>query len=380
MTEMVLLGAGASREAGIPTATEMTKKIYSLFEQESKHNLYTRIIKFVIGALLFQGTCEGKSPFGEINIEDVFNAIDLLANRNELQAEALVDSWHPLINKFDTIKPSPVPLPHDMQEKEMDKGKILWAFNSLINAIRHIEQTEDSSGEGNVFKKTQDLMIRKLVNFVWLKELNKIDYLKPLVSFISQQKNGSAIATLNYDNTIELTAKELGLKIDTGIRYWIKRQSIFPVGDVILYKLHGSIDWKLEENEKDEQKPLPHDTIILKPSNFENLDYRPAVIFGGRNKLTANGPFLDIFKQFEDQLKEAEILTVIGYSFQDEHVNAVITKWINSNSSTRIRIINGKNFKPSKGYTFNLIKSIPLRTDVILKTASDGIKYLYAGN
>ncbi len=100
-TEMVLLGAGASLEAGVPTATLMTKRMCQNFEQSSKLQRLSKVLNFVIGALIFNGSCEGKSPYGKLNIEDVFNAIDLLANRDTLQADAFVSSWHPTIQKFE---------------------------------------------------------------------------------------------------------------------------------------------------------------------------------------------------------------------------------------------------------------------------------------
>jgi hypothetical protein len=40
---------------------------------------------------------------------------------------------------------------------------------------------------------------------------------------------------------------------------------------------------------------------------------RPAVIFGQRNKLTAEGPFLDLLRAFREELSRSTSLTVVGY-------------------------------------------------------------------
>jgi len=37
---------------------------------------------------------------------------------------------------------------------------------------------------------------------------------------------------------------------------------------------------------------------------------------------------------------KSETLTVIGYSFRDEHVNEFITNWFNGDISRKVRIIN----------------------------------------
>jgi hypothetical protein len=66
---------------------------------------------------------------------------------------------------------------------------------------------------------------------------------------------------------------------------------------------------------------------------------KPAVIFGGRNKLTADWPFFDIFWHWRNSLEDADTIWVIGYSFRDEHVDAVLLNWLGSDSSRRLVIV-----------------------------------------
>ena len=40
-------------------------------------------------------------------------------------------------------------------------------------------------------------------------------------------------------------------------------------------------------------------------------------LFWGHNKLTADGPFLDLLRAFRHELSQASTLTVVGYSFRD---------------------------------------------------------------
>jgi hypothetical protein len=67
----------------------------------------------------------------------------------------------------------------------------------------------------------------------------------------------------------------------------------------------------------------------------------PGLIFGQRNKLTADGPYLDLLRQFQYQLSQSKSLIVVGYSFRDEHINTYISQWLNSSwaSANKITIV-----------------------------------------
>jgi hypothetical protein len=71
----------------------------------------------------------------------------------------------------------------------------------------------------------------------------------------------------------------------------------------------------------------------------------PMAIFGQRNKLTTEGPFLDLLRHFDEQLQQTDLLTVIGYSFRDEHINFYISKYLNQYRG-KIRVVD-PNFETS---------------------------------
>jgi hypothetical protein len=108
--EMFLLGAGASFEADIPTATGMVEKFIEKFESDPLHKHYAEIAKFVVGGMLFQAGIEGRNPLGtRVNVEDFFNAIELLSKRHSLEAAPFIGSWHDKIDQFDSQQPTRVP-------------------------------------------------------------------------------------------------------------------------------------------------------------------------------------------------------------------------------------------------------------------------------
>jgi hypothetical protein len=111
-------------------------------------------------------------------------------------------------------------------------------------------------------------------------------------------------------------------------------------GGVKLIKLHGSANWRSENGTtralpaSEMQEVLsgqwPYEEVLFRrfPYRANSVEELPAVIFGGKNKLTAEGPFLDLFYQFRDAIRERTELIVIGYSFRDDHVNHVVSSWL----------------------------------------------------
>ena len=91
---MFLLGAGASMHAGVPVANEMTKKIIESFDTDSPEY---RVLTFVVGGLLFKEGQAGRNPTaGGVNVEDLFNAVQFLAGRHQLEASPFVGSGIPV--------------------------------------------------------------------------------------------------------------------------------------------------------------------------------------------------------------------------------------------------------------------------------------------
>jgi hypothetical protein len=145
-----------------------------------------------------------------------------------------------------------------------------------------------------------------------------------------------AIATLNYDLSIEQAAQADDVPVETGIDYWIKTgRWSWPDEGIRLLKLHGSINWFFAEQKAPGH--LPRDVVEVTEQSRDPR--RPALLFGQRGKLQAEGPFLGLLAQFESELASAHQLVVIGYSFRDNHVNDVIRRWTAEDIDRRILVI-----------------------------------------
>lgn len=412
MREMILLGAGASVEAGVPDTYGMTSKIMELFRKDYLMQRYVAVISFVIGGLLFQHGIKGRDPLQEgVNVEELFNAVQLLAERNTLEAAPFVESWHPMVQELDRARLHTSGsgrlywLIYDRLVKAMESalGSLPSGNNRTspsefmrgwVSRVRYlgssggfdfdrelekvIEQAKDRPGEGEIFSETAESMIRVLVNIVWIDQAESIAYMMPLVSLLGAQRR-LTIATLNYDNSIELLAQSASVPCTTGIDEWSRTGSFAPTGDgIFLIKLHGSIDWALDRDKHLEDRPMPHSIIRqVDAEEIKKPRFRPGVIFGQRNKLTAEGPFLDLLRAFQQELSRSDILTVVGYSFRDDHVNEYISQWLNQSRERKMRIINPHFDRSPSPYAGQLSRFGGTQVEIIREPAGAGLAKLY---
>ncbi|MCX6554292.1 MAG: SIR2 family protein [Candidatus Aminicenantes bacterium] len=425
MKTMFLLGAGASVKAGVPDTLEMTKRLLVIFSSHPIYKKYYGVLSFTVGGLLFQKGKEGKNPYDGVDVEEVFNAVQLLANRQSLEVAPFIGSWNEMIDLFDKISPfnpnvekfneeiyrsvaetiiNAFPTSSaSFSEGEIDRAlnksgstslgqavhKYLNAnmkewFSRMKNKRPHssfsfkkeltkaIHSADKIPGEGRIFDETCELMIKSLISLVWIKEHEKVSYLKPIILAFTKQ-NQLCVTTLNYDNSIELLASTNSIECNTGIENWSKTGEFKNDKDsIFLLKLHGSINWKLDRNERSSDRPLPHSRIeIEKPDDLNKKYYRPAVIFGQRNKLTAEGPFLDLMHAFQKELSKNEQVIIIGYSFRDDHINEYLTQWINNSSTNRMVVINPSIDSNTTEFVSNIRDLLPNRIEFINKKVED---------
>lgn len=363
MTEMVLLGAGASAEADVPISFEMTRKIVDRFKpsaiQGSEAWFRWRAVSTIIGGLLFQQGIQGSDPLHGVDVEAFMAAALSLSERSRSTNELapFISIWHPVIDELTR------------------------------------EYRNRTIGHPDVWVDIANITQAMLVQIATITDATKVDYLSPLLDLMATQKdecgNGRlVIATINYDNSIELLAESHGIHCHTGIEEWFDTKEFDTTGSgLYLLKLHGSIDWEQEQRDSTPHKPMP--TMLVKKHQPRSvtlpmeqvpkpLHYMPAVIFGQRNKLTAEGPFLDLFQSFKRELDVSDVLTVIGYSFRDEHINAAITQWLNRRQGVCTLRIVAPHFKQSiEPYAISLRDNKYLHLDTRKAKASAGLRRLY---
>jgi len=89
--------------------------------------------------------------------------------------------------------------------------------------------------------------------------------------------------------------------------------------------------------------------VIEKSTDPRSESEVPLIIFGQRGKLRADGPFLALLRAFEQALFLADRLLVVGYSFRDAHINTVLHRWLITDSTRGIVVVD-PNFNTGDGF------------------------------
>lgn len=344
-----LLGAGASKEAGIPLTTELPKCIHE--KLENNVNLQ-HMFSVIIDGIKFGKTQKGSSPFEDINIEEAISAIRLISERHHLEIAPFIYSWNPLIDELDQRidKFKQLKDQLDLVNKDLKNFKDIAERN--FNQIeRHLRSDKSRSAtlqktsptfnrfrfhsniaEGR-FKDLLNKIQSTLIEIMYIDDIKKIKYIDCLTKYANE--NLIEVFTLNYDDTIELSCFQNIVNLQEG---FAKNEYIHSWPDskkgINLFKLHGSISWQ-QDNEGNITKYIPQ-------MASQSL---PLLIIGNRDKLNQDGPFLDLLFEFSNRLDKYLHLFVTGYSFGDMHINRVVNKWLKGNRKRKIIIANGPSFE-----------------------------------
>lgn len=171
--------------------------------------------------------------------------------------------------------------------------------------------------------------------------LNKITARKPSDSRVQ-------LYTTNYDTLFEQAANNAGFVIIDGFSFTqprefsgrffdydivnrektrIKHEESFITKVFHLCKLHGSLDWT-KENGKIIQKSNPANPLIIYPASE-------------KYESSYEQPYFEMMSRFQQALrKENTLLIVIGFGFQDKHIQNVIIEAVEQNPSFQLLIVN----------------------------------------
>lgn len=296
----VLLGAGASADAGIPTTVGMTDEIMRRIGTPIHH----RLLKFVRHTLEADSAARNQAV---VDVERLFTAVELLIDRLDQPWSPFVDTWSSRLDLFVSNRRAGG-LRSDLRDFERQMSQLIKKFASDSRGVRTPSGSDivaaladgldralmrTPSREVNaLLRAVRAEMLRSLYDVLRIADASSVDYLAPLVE-LARRQGGLTVATLNYDRSVEELAARHSIACDTGIETWLKSGQLeWPSAGLRLLKLHGSIDWAVEPTR--EQGALPLRTITTASAPAGDTRFEPAVIFGETGKLTAEGPFLEL--------------------------------------------------------------------------------------
>lgn len=111
-----------------------------------------------------------------------------------------------------------------------------------------------------------------------------------------------------------------------------------PVNNMVyLYKIHGSVNWIEDSSNANSYFNIRELTEIEKNYNGKAMIYPTPL----KQNKSLGSPYVDLFREFQHKLLEPNsVLFVIGYSFNDEHINDIIYRSLVTNSSLILCIVN----------------------------------------
>ena len=343
-----LFGAGASMDAGLPNTYKLTREVYSrLADSKSKDAVLYAV---VVSKLIARNAKKGFSPFDEINVEEVYDGLKRLINRDSDLLSEFVSGWDPI----STLSSKPF----DAQAFANDfVSTFELSSRRSLSGTTHLSINQSRLGslvselqrafDGDFYQYRGASLAPFLATLSQILDVKEKDT-SYMQEFLSAHGDAlECIATLNYDQVVEVSSDKNGSKVDFGLSQWNdKRYVRFHGQSLKLIKLHGSTNWYLKND----------DEIDIRDNDVGQFFSR-AMIFGGQSdKLVPYGPFLHLRHQFQQFLQGSSYLLVVGYSFQDIHLNALIRSWVATRQKGKIIIVDpGKDHSKNEVFRYSRI-------------------------
>ena len=120
-----------------------------------------------------------------------------------------------------------------------------------------------------------------------------------------------------------------------------------PIENLIyLYKIHGSINW-IEDEKMNSNTYFKIRELVDPNIEANNVLIYPTPL---KQNKSLGSPYVDLFREFQHKMLEPNtVLFVLGYSFNDEHVNDIIYRALATNSTMNLIIFG--NLKADKTIT-----------------------------
>lgn len=202
-------------------------------------------------------------------------------------------------------------------------------LNALITVRAFYHIVKDEGKEEQVNRLINDIKKQLIDSFV-----NSLDYKKLRlhdIFFLKLRSFGSlsktSIYTTNYDLAFEYSMDALGIEYKNGFSGFVNRifdpRTLQGKEKTALVKIHGSVNWTLEEGRVKEFQPRFDDGKVIVD------DAAPVLIYPTSNKLyqTYSTPYSELMRHMLDDMETGKnVVLVMGYKYGDDHINEILFK------------------------------------------------------
>jgi hypothetical protein len=283
---ILFLGAGASTPFGKPTTAQLRDKLRPP-DTETRNSFRNLIL-----------TCPQYVDFEYI----YYNAVKIRDFINSSAGDFL---------RYISKKQNALHTTRDPGGNQINFHETMQEWDKVVNSL-----------EDNVFE-----------NYRWSSESNEDlqAIYDPLFNYLKNKSTEICVCTTNYDKAIESYCEIKkyccvdGFQEISGKHRWVNGKFYYPnkingQTYVYLYKLHGSLDWKVRNDGEiiktnEEGKPVD-------PSYKQNLLIYPTL----DPKPIESDPLNTIKNEFIKKMKAADVCIVIGFSFRDKHIADLLSQ------------------------------------------------------
>ncbi|MDR3196088.1 MAG: SIR2 family protein [Endomicrobium sp.] len=266
--------------------------------------------------------------------------------------------------------------------KDKDKDKDIEGLLSYIVLYEKLKGGIKNDKQENLREKLEG----KIAQACELELQSEAPHKNFISKIISRKPNDPRVKlfTTNYDTLFEQAANKVGIVLIDGFSFsqprefsgkWfdldivnrertrLKEEESFIQEVLHLYKLHGSLNWTKEEDK------------IIQCQCVK----KPRIIYPANEKYESSyeQPYFEMMSRFQQALRQPNtLLIVIGFGFQDKHIQNVIFEAVEQNPSFQLLIVNYNDKKSIdvemlKGFFDNVSnKEIKRRVSVVFDTFS----------
>jgi len=289
MTDVIFLGAGASKPFGIPTMIEFPNKIEKLLSGEQQE-----LFRHIRHVLQENGVIE--------DLETIFTVLNEYRSAGELTKL----SPNVLYRYYEEIRKSV----NHTKRLERDIESLREQVQQIIRKMCTLKEPD-----------INDKIYETYENFFQsLKDYYGFSDTAPLLHIYNFD-----IFTTNYDTCIEIffdrarfEKDDDNILLDDGVSSDRRHWSPYNYGDRRnkLFKLHGSID--LQITDRGFIKYFGELPKVLRERRKGDL-----MIFPVRGKYVYEYPFFEMFIELRKALLQASKVIIVGFSFRDEAIRDI---------------------------------------------------------